>query len=102
MRNQKYQKGIVQILLVIGIVVVLGVIGYVLYSQKMNSLPKTSFYNPAAVPTQYQTTYQQSGQAVAPIKNGSDLSSANTSLNSTDMTQLDTQLNALNTASSGF
>lgn len=98
----KYQKGVIQILLIIGIVAALGVIGYVLYTQRMNTLPQTSFYNPKEVPTQYQTTYQQSGEAVAPINSGSDLNSTTTSLDSTDMTQIDAELNALDTASSGF
>lgn len=99
----KYQKGLVQYLLIIGIVAALGIIGYVLYSQRLSSpLTRSNLYNPQAVPTQYQIQYQQSGQAVAPIKNTTDLNSASGSLDSTDVTQIDTQLNALNSASSGF
>lgn len=79
----KYQKGIIQIILIIGIVAALAVIGYVLYSQRLNSLP-----------AQYQ--------AVAPIQNSKDLSGATTSLDASDVTQIDTELNALNSASSGF
>lgn len=98
----KYQKGIIQIVLIIGIVAALAVIGYVLYSQKLNSLTNSNLYNPGSMPAQYQGEYKASGQAVAPIKDGSDLNSASASLNSTDITQLDAQLNALNSVSSGF
>lgn len=97
----KDQK-IIQIFLIVGIVAAVGVIAYVLYSQKINSLPTTSVYNPQAVPTQYQTTYKQSGQSVTPINNNSDLNSASTSLDSTDMNQFDAEMNQLNSASSGF
>lgn len=98
----KQQKGFIQILLIIGIVAALGVIGYVFYTQSRNSLTNTSLYNPNAMPTQYQAQYNQSGQVVAPIQNGKDLNSASASLDSTDMTQIDTHLNALNSASAGF
>lgn len=98
----KYQKGLIQIVLIIGIVAALAVIGYVLYSQKLNSLTGGSLYNPSSIPAQYQGQYEASGQAVAPIQSSKDLSGASTSLDSTNMTQLDAQLNALNSASSGF
>lgn len=96
------QKGFIQILLIIGIVAALGVIGYVFYTQSRTSLTNTSLYNPNAVPTQYQAQYNQSGQAVAPIQNSKDLKGAAASLDSTDMTQIDAHLNALNSASAGF
>lgn len=86
----KYQKGLIQIVLIIGIFAALAVIGYVLYSQRLNSLTGGSLYNPSSI------------QAVAPIQSSKDLSGASTSLDSTDVTQLDAQLNALNSASSGF
>lgn len=96
------QKGVIQIVLIIGIVAALAVIGYALYLKSKPSLSTTGVYNPSAVPSAYQTQYQQSGQAVAPINNASDLNSAAASLDSTDTTQMNTQLNALNSASSGF
>lgn len=98
----QYQKGFIQIVLIAGIVVALAVIGYIFYSQKANSLTTSNLYNPSSMPAQYQGQYQQSGQAVAPIQNGSDLNSASASLDSTDTSQIDAQLNALNSASAGF
>lgn len=92
------QKGIVQLLLVIGIVVALGVIGYAIYAnnQTKTSLSKTK------VPKAYQAQYQQSADSVAPIQNSSDLGKAAASLDTTSTTEIDTHLNALNSASSGF
>lgn len=98
----KYQKGIVQILLIVGIVAALGVIGYVIYNQRINSLVNSDLYNPNAVPTQYQSQYTQSGQAVAPIHDSKDLNSASGSLDNTDVSQIDVELKALNSASAGF
>ena len=99
---KKNQKGVIQIILIIGIVAALAVIGYALYLKNKPTLSTTGIYNPSAVPSAYQNQYTQSGQAVAPIQNSSDLNSAAASLNSTDTTQLDTQLKALDSASSGF
>ncbi len=81
----KSQKGFIQVLLILGIVAALAVAGFVLYTQKKNIL--------TAVPA--QTT-------VAPIQNANDLNSAAASLDSTDTTQLDTQLNQLNSSASTF
>lgn len=98
----KNQKGFMAVLLILVVVAILAVAGFALYTQKKSSLTQGGSYNPAAVPTQYQGQYQQSGQAVTPIKNANDLNSASTSLDSTDTTQLDTQLNQLNTSGSSF
>lgn len=96
-------KGFVQVALVAGIVIALGVIGYILYFQKTNSsLMNSNLYNPQAVPSAFQDQYQASGQEVTAIKNANDLDSASASLDATGTTEIDTQLNALNSASSGF
>lgn len=92
------RQGIIQALLVIGILAVLTFIGYILYAQKIQKQQAAV----SAIPSPYQVQYQQAGQAVAPIKDTTDLNSASTSLDSADITQLDTHLNALNSASSGF
>ena len=91
------QRGFVQILLIAGIAVAFAVIGYVFYRQglvnKIASIP---------VPGAYQAQYTQ-GQASAPqVQSGSDLNKASASLDSADTTRIDTELNALNQASSGF
>lgn len=102
-RSKDRQKGLVQILLIIGIVVAIGIIGYVLYVQRFgNSLTTSNLYNPRALPTAYQGSYQTSGQAVAPIQNKKDLDNASASLDLTNTTQIDSEINALNTASAGF
>ncbi len=92
------QKGITQVLLVVGIVAVLTFIGYLLYTQNMQKQKIVT----SAVPSPYQAQYQQAGQAVAPIKDTTSLNSAASNLDTTDLTQLDAHLNALNSASLGF
>lgn len=92
------QKGIIQLLLIIGIVIALGVIGYAIFAKNQS---KTSISN-IPVPTAYQTQYQQSVDSVAPIQNSSDLGKAAANLDATSTTEIDTSLNALNSASSGF
>lgn len=85
-------------ILVIGIVAILTFIGYLLYTQRMSN-QKLGI---SAVPSPYQTQYQEAGKAVAPIDDTSSLNSAAASLDTADINQLDTHLNALNSASSGF
>lgn len=102
MNKMKNQKGFMTVLIIIVVVVALAVVGFALYTQKQSSLTQGGSYNPEAVPTQYQNQYKQSGQAVAQVKNANDLNSASTSLDSTDTTQLDTQLNQLNSSISSF
>lgn len=102
-RNMKNQKGFAMVLLIVFVVVAaLAVVGLVLYRQKLNSLTQNENVNQSAVPAQYQAQYQQSGQSVAPIQDANDLNSASASLDSTDTTQLDTQLNQLNSNASSF
>lgn len=81
--------------LIVGIVALLGFIGYMLYLQKQK--PQVS-----AVPAAYQTDYQKAAATIAPIEKSSDLSTASTSLDSEDTTKIDTELKALNSASAGF
>ncbi|QQG42114.1 MAG: hypothetical protein HYV90_02250 [Candidatus Woesebacteria bacterium] len=92
------QKGIIQLLLVIGIVAVLTFIGYLLYTQNMQK-QKISV---SAVPSPYQVQYQKAGDEVAPVKDSSDLTSVDATLDATDITELDTSLNALGSATAGF
>lgn len=98
----KNEQGLIQILLVIGIVAALGVIGYTIYSQKVNSLSQTGVYNPQTLPTSYKATSQESGQVIAPVNNNEDLNSVSANLDTTDITQIDSELGALDSASSGF
>ncbi len=81
----------------------LAVIGYVVYFQKNGyGLSKNSFFNPADVPSEFQTTYQKSGRSISPVKNAGDLNNVSASLDSTDVSQIDAELKALNSASIGF
>lgn len=98
----KNQKGSMLIFLAVGIVIALGVIGYVLYGSKLGLGPKSNLYNPNSVPTQYQGSYNNSGQSVGTINSASDLDKASASLDAVDTAQMDTELKALNSASSGF
>lgn len=92
------QKGIIQLLLVIGIVVALGVIGYAIFAKNQTKISLSKI----SVPTAYQMQYQQSANSVAPIQNSADLGKAANSLDAASTAEIDTHLNALNSASSGF
>lgn len=92
-------QGFVQILLVVGIVAALAVIGFVLYRQRMAVSNQTALTAPSAATG---AQYSQGSAGAPQIQNASDLNKASASLDSTDTTQIDTQLNALNSASSGF
>ncbi len=91
------EKGLIQVLIAVGIVALVAFIGYMVYVQNLNKQAAVS-----AVPSPYQAQYQQAGQTVGSIQNSADLNTASASLDSTNTTQLDTNLNALNSASSGF
>lgn len=94
----KNQKGLIQVLVVVAVVAVLTFVGYMLYVQKMQKARVTV----APVPSAYQMSYQQAGQTVAPVTSTTDLKTASSTLDATDTTQIDAQLNQLNSASSGF
>lgn len=98
----KNQKGSILIFLAVGILIALGVIGYVLYGSKLGLTPKSNLYNPNSVPVQYQGSYNESGQSVEAINSSGDLDKASASLDATDTTQLDAELKALDSASSGL
>ena len=87
------EKGLIQILLVIGILAVLGVIGWVLLSPKKTG---SVVQNYLPSPTVNQDQHS------APINNQSDLKNTSASLDSTDTTQMDAELNALDKDLSSF
>ncbi len=88
----KNQKGFIQILLIGGVIVVLAALGYIFYSQKMG----------VKVPNYSLQQTQPSEAQIAPVQNSSDLDKISASLDAQDTTQIDSQLNQLNSASSGF
>ncbi len=98
MKMKNSQKGITQILLVIGIVALLAFIGYLFYTQSVQQQKITI----SEVPSPYQVQYQKAGEEVAPVKDSSDLTSVDATLDATDITELDTSLNALGSATAGF
>ncbi len=95
----KNQKGFAQVLLILGIVAALAVIGFVLYKQ--NTM-KLASQKPTSVPEAYQTQYQESADSVAPVENTSDLTTVSTTIDTTDTTQMDADLDSLSTDLSSF
>lgn len=95
----KNQKGFIQILLIGAVVVALAVAGYWFYSQKFGS--RTGM---GSLGSNYllQTQNQPASDQVAPVQNAGDLNKVSASLDAQDTTQIDSQLNQLNSASSGF
>lgn len=88
------QKGFAQVILVIGILVALGVIGFVLYKQNSEKL---SFQKDTYVPAAYQSQYDESANSIPSVESSEDLSKVDTTVEATDTTQLDTDLNSLET-----
>lgn len=95
----KNQKGFIQILLIGGVIIALAVAGYWFYSQKLNL--RTGVNSLGGNPF-LQTQNQPSVDQVAPVQNANDLNKVSASLDSQDTAQIDSQLNQLNSASSGF
>ncbi len=93
MRNE---KGFVQILLILGIAVVVGIIGYMILTNGKSSQVA------APVPSPYQAQYNQGAASANQIQNANDLNTASQGLDSADTAQIDTQLKALDSASAGF
>lgn len=95
----KNQKGFIQVLLIGGVIVVLALLGYVFYSQKLGAkisgLPNlNSGYSSQNVqPSEVQT---------APVQNVNDLNKVSASLDAEDTNQIDSKLNQFDSASSGF
>lgn len=81
-------------MLIIGIVLLLGVIGYLVVFQ-----PKTGN---VARNTQTPIETSQPSATTAPIQNSDDLNTVSASLDSTDSTQLDAELNKLESETSSF
>lgn len=82
----KNQKGIIQIVLTVAVVAVLTFVGYLLYVQRQKT----------------EVAEGPNVEMTANIKDTSDLSGAADSLDSFNTTELDTHLNALDSASKGF
>ena len=101
MKNQKASlrsQGFVQILLIGGVILALAVLGYVFYFRKLGAkvsgLPSPN--------TGYSLQQTQPSAQIAPVQNANDLNKVSASLDAQDTTQIDSQLNQLNSASSGF
>jgi len=93
----KSQSGFIQIILILGIVIVLGMIGYLLITPKkvaVNSIPSVQ---PVAAPVS-----ETSNPEVGSIKTSKDLNTSSQSLDDLDTAQIDAQLNLLESESSSF
>ena len=93
------QKGIVQIVLIVGILIALSIVGFVLYNQKQLKDQALQITN---VPDSYKSEYQQSASEVTPINNSDDLDNAQTALEASDTTEIDAELKSLDTDLSSF
>lgn len=93
------QKGIVQIVLIVGILIALSIVGFVLYNQKQL---KDQASQITSVPDSYKSEYQQSASEVTPINNPDDLDNAQTALEASDTTEIDAELKSLDTDLSSF
>jgi len=95
----KNQKGFLQLIIILVVAAALVVMGYaVLNKNKLNKTPVAQ----ATVPPQYQAQYNEGRQEAPSVKTKSDLDVAAKSLDDTDTTEINTMLNQLNSASSGF
>lgn len=91
------QKGLIQILLILGIVVVLGVIGWVLTSS-----PKKTELSNTQVPTQYQTDYTEGSTEVMEITDSEDLGTVASSLESDTDAEFEAELKKLESDLAAF
>lgn len=94
--KRKNQKGIVPIIFIIAIVIALGV-ALVLQMQKNKTTVLET--NSNAVPEEYRQLYQSAADDVAPIENSDDLSNASAELDNTSTSQMDAELNNLESLS---
>jgi flagellar basal body-associated protein FliL len=89
----KTQKGLIQTLILVAVVVLilaLAAVGYLMLGRNRQ----------AGNPLQNFGTLNQPQNQVAPINSANDLNSASNSLDATDTTQIDTQLDQLDTEAS--
>lgn len=95
----KEQKGFIQILLIIGVVVVLAVFGYLFYSKNMGAKVSSLLKSENNFTSQQD---QLSDVQVDQINDPKDLDTVSTVLDAQDTTQIDYQLSQLDSISSGF
>lgn len=87
------EKGFIQIVLIaVLLLAIAGVGAYYYFVVKPGKV--------VPVNTSLAPQYQQAAQNVAPINNANDLNSASANLDGTDTTQIDSQLNQLNSDAS--
>lgn len=99
----KNQKGFIMVVLaVLAVIAALAVIGYGFYTKNKSFLTQTGSSSQTPVAVQNKNQNKQAVKTAAPIQNASDLDSVSTSLDSTDTTQLDIQLDLLNSSTSSF
>ena len=93
------QKGIVQIVLVVGILLAIGVIGFVMYNQQQlkNESARTT-----SVPEAYKVDYQQSSNEVTAINSSEDLTSTTNTLETSNTTEIETELKSLDSDLAAF
>lgn len=90
------EKGFIQVLLILGIAVVVGIIGYIILTNGRSSQVA------APVPSPYQAQYNQGAASANQIQSSNDLNTASQNLDSANTAQIDAQLKALDSASAGF
>ena len=93
------QQGLVQILLILGIVAAVGVIGYVLFNQSKIKKESLKIVN---VPEAYKSQYQESSDQVTQINDSGDLAKTSETLEVTDTTEIDSELSQLDSDLSSF
>lgn len=89
------QRGIVQIILVVGVLALLAFAGYYFYVQKQKS-------EVSEVPSAYQAQYEEAGRGVEAVEGSGDLDALLKDLDKESAAGIDTELDALDAASSGF
>ena len=94
------QKGFIQIILIVLLALAIAGVGVFYFLQQKYD----SALNPpsGSVASQYQQQYQQAVQGVSRINDNSGLNAAASSLDSTDPSQLNIQVNQVNSDASSF
>jgi flagellar basal body-associated protein FliL len=85
------RQGFIQIILPVLVLLIIAGVGVYYYFVVK---PGRILTNTGIVP-QYQQDYQQSANSVATVKSGADLNTVSADLDSSDLTQIDTELNSL-------
>lgn len=93
------QKGVIQIVLVVGILIAIGVIGFVMYNQKQLKDLSSKVTN---VPDAYKSDYQQSSDEVTLINDSEDLTIVDTTLETSNTTEIETELKSLDSDLAAF